>query len=164
MVKFQVRCLLLLCLISCNNAARLPIFFPAKVVGVKDGDTIEILYLGKSETVRLIDIDCPEKKQPFGAKAKQFTSSLCFGKTVQIKTDGKRDRYKRMLATVFVDDHNVNRELVRAGLAWHYKQYSRKKVFAELETEARKKRVGLWSEKNPVEPWLFRSKGRIGKR
>jgi endonuclease YncB( thermonuclease family) len=142
----------------------MPLFFTAKVVGVKDGDTIEILYLGKSETIRLIDIDCPEKKQPFGAKAKQFTSSLCFGKDVQIRTDGKRDRYKRMLATVFVDDKNINEELVKAGLAWHYKQYSKKQVFAQLENVARKNKVGLWGDQKPVEPWMFRSKGRESKR
>jgi endonuclease YncB( thermonuclease family) len=140
----------------------LPLFFTAKVVGVKDGDTIEILYAGKSETVRLIDIDCPEKKQPFGTKAKQFTSAMCFGKTVQIRTDGKRDKYKRMLATVFVDKKNMNEELVKAGLAWHYKQYSKKEAFAKLEMKARKKRVGLWGEGRAVEPWVFRSNRREG--
>jgi micrococcal nuclease len=163
MYKIQIHVVLFICLIACNNAARLPIFFTAKVIGVKDGDTIEILYLGKSETVRLVDIDCPEKKQAFGTKAKEFTSALCFGKTVQIKTDGKRDRYKRMLATVSVDNKNINEELVKAGLAWHYKQYSKKPAFAKLEDEARKKKLGLWIDRKPVEPWLFRSKKSMAK-
>jgi endonuclease YncB( thermonuclease family) len=133
----------------------MPISFTAKVVGVKDGDTIEILYFGKNETIRLADIDCPEKKQPFGSKAKQFTSAFCFGKEVLIKTEGRRDRYKRMLATVFVEDKNINEELVKAGLAWYYR-YSKKVVYDKLEKDARKKKVGLWSDQNPVEPWMFR--------
>src|SRR5690554_2826483 len=50
-----------------------------KVIGIKDGDTFVLLIDGKEETVRLEHIDCPEKRQPFGTKAKQFASDLCFG-------------------------------------------------------------------------------------
>lgn len=45
-----------------------------KVIGVKDGDTFVLLIDGKEQTVRFAHIDCPEKKQPFGTKAKQFVS------------------------------------------------------------------------------------------
>ena len=66
-----------------------------KVIGVKDGDTVELLMNGKPHVVRLSNIDCPEKKQPFGNNAKQFVSDLCFGKMVRMSTDGKKDRKKR---------------------------------------------------------------------
>ena len=55
-----------------------------KVIGIKDGDTFVLLIDGKEQSVRLEHIDCPEKKQPFGSKAKQFASDLCFGKYVQL--------------------------------------------------------------------------------
>ena len=56
-----------------------------KVIGIKDGDTFVVLIDGKELVIRLEHIDCPEKKQPFGTKAKQFASDLCFGKNVLLK-------------------------------------------------------------------------------
>jgi len=54
--------------------------FTGQVVGIVDGDTIDVLHNGKTERVRLYGIDCPEKKQPYGKKAKWFTSDLAFRK------------------------------------------------------------------------------------
>lgn len=128
-----------------------------KVIGVKDGDTVVLLMDGKPETVRLSHIDCPEKKQPFGNNAKQFVSELCFGKFVKIVWNGKRDRYKRILAEIILQNHlNVNQLLVKNGLAWHFKRYSKDKNYAKLEIEARKRKVGLWKDKTQVAPWEWR--------
>ncbi len=66
--------------------------FTGRVVGVSDGDTITVLHNGKGERVRLHGIDCPEKRQAFGNRAKQFTSTVVFGKSVAVKVLG-RDRY-----------------------------------------------------------------------
>jgi endonuclease YncB( thermonuclease family) len=53
--------------------------FIGKVVGVIDGDSIRVMHEGKSEQVRLLGIDCPEKRQPFGTWVKEYTSRLAFG-------------------------------------------------------------------------------------
>jgi len=50
-----------------------------RAMGVCDGDTITVLNNGHADRVRLNGIDCPEKGQDFDARAKQFTSDLCFG-------------------------------------------------------------------------------------
>jgi len=128
-----------------------------RVIGIKDGDTIEILYNGKSQIIRLAHIDCPEKKQPFGNAAKKYTSNLCFGKNVRIIPTGKKDRYKRLIAEVYVGSRCVNKALVKAGMAWHYTKYSDDTEYAQLEKKARQKRVGLWSDQNPVAPWIWRT-------
>ena len=48
----------------------------AKVIGIKDGDTVVVLdSLNNQTTLRLAEVDCSEKNQPFGTKAKQFTSA-----------------------------------------------------------------------------------------
>jgi endonuclease YncB( thermonuclease family) len=52
------------------------------VVSVLDGDTIEVLHNTRAERVRLNGIDCPEKGQAYGKKAKQAASALVFGKEV----------------------------------------------------------------------------------
>lgn len=127
-----------------------------KVIGVKDGDTIVVLVEGKPFTIRLSDIDCPEKKQPFGKRAKLFTSTLCFGKEVKLKGD-KYDRYKRLIAEVILPNGKIlNKELVKSGLAWHFKKYSKNEEYANLELEARASKIGLWSEENPIAPWEWR--------
>ena len=58
-----------------------------KVVAVTDGDTITVLdEMDKGNfKIRLDKIDAPERTQPFGSKAKQFLSSLIFGKQVSIR-------------------------------------------------------------------------------
>ncbi len=134
--------------------------FLAKVIGIMDGDTMEILYKNVPIKIRLAHIDCPEKrgKQPFGNNAKIALSDLCFSKMVTIKGE-KFDRYGRLIAVVIADKgQNVNQEMIKQGMAWHYKKYSKHPLYAKLENEARKNRVGLWKENNPIAPWIWREK------
>lgn len=128
-----------------------------KVIGIKDGDTVSILVEGTEKTVRLAHIDCPEKKQPFGTKAKEAISELCFGKFVTLVGDGKTDRNGRSIAELILPNGiNVNKALVKMGLAWHFKKYSKDDSYAKLEIAARNKKAGLWKDKNPIAPWEWR--------
>ncbi len=130
-----------------------------KVIAIKDGDTFDLLIDGKKQTVRLAHIDCPEKKQPFGSNAKQFASDLCFGKDVTLHANKKYDRNKRLISEIYLlDGTNINKELVKNGLAWHFKKYSDSKDYAQLEVEAKRHKLGLWSESNPIAPWFWRKK------
>lgn len=131
-----------------------------KVVSVADGDTITLLLPGKQqEKVRLEGIDCPEKRQPFGTRAKQFTSKLVFGKEVSIKRY-ETDRYGRTIGRVYIDGKCLNKELLKAGLAWHYKKYSSDQEFAALEARARQQKIGVWGSQNAIAPWQFRNGGK----
>ena len=134
--------------------------FTGKVVGVKDGDTMVILFENKAITIRLEHIDCPEKNQPFGYKAKKFVSDFCFGKTVVVIGNGKKDRNGRWIGEIFFKNQNLGKELVRNGLAWHFKRYSKSADYADLEIAARKKKIGLWRDKDPIAPWNWRKSKR----
>jgi micrococcal nuclease len=131
-----------------------------KVVAIADGDTFTLLGPDKKqERVRLYGIDCPEKNQPFGQVARKRLSALVFGKPVRLESRG-RDRYKRVLALVWVNDTVlVNTQLLREGLAWHYDRYDDDPQWEALEQQARSSKVGLWSEPAPVEPWNWRKSG-----
>lgn len=150
--------------LSNNNAAFSFHFFQNnyqniyKVIAVKDGDTFVVLFNNKQQVVRLAHIDCPEKKQPFGTKAKQFAAQLCFGKNVYLLHENNYDRNKRLIAEVIVVENklNVNKELVKNGLAWHFKKYSNNTEYATLEIKARKEKTGIWSDENPIAPWVWR--------
>src|ERR1035437_10116413 len=99
--------------------------FAGKVVAISDGDTIRVMHNGASERIRLWGIDCPEVKQPFGTRAKQFTGDPAFGQVVTVKVRDI-DRYKRTVAEIILSDgRNLNHEIVRAGFAWWYRQYAR---------------------------------------
>ncbi|MBA3035700.1 MAG: nuclease [Desulfobacterium sp.] len=127
-----------------------------KVVGISDGDTITVMKDGKGEKIRLAEIDCPEKAQPFGAKAKKFTSDLSFGKEVTV-APSNIDKYGRIVAQIILPDGtSLNDNLVKNGFAWQYKAYSSSKRLADIEAEAKKDKAGLWADANPVAPWKWR--------
>ncbi|SMC42427.1 Endonuclease YncB, thermonuclease family [Moheibacter sediminis] len=131
--------------------------FTAKVIRIIDGDTIEVLYHELPVTIRLEHIDCPEKKQPFGTKAKQTLSELCFGQNIEIEFNGDKDRNGRYICVLYNEDGtNINKKMISLGMAWHFKKYSKDNSYAELENEARKNKVGLWQESNPIPPWDWR--------
>lgn len=130
------------------------------VVGVSDGDTFTLLsHTNEKTRVRLHGIDAPEKGQDFGNASKKFLSDLIFQKKVTLDVKNK-DRYGRTIAIVRIGTLNVNEELLKAGMAWHYKKYDHSPGWAELEENARKAKRGLWSIPNSVPPWEFRKEKR----
>lgn len=55
---------------------------------------------------------------------------------------------------------NVNLQMVKDGMAWHYAYYDNTPSYAEAEKEARAKKLGLWQDPNPVPPYEFRKRAR----
>ena len=129
-----------------------------RVVRVADGDTITVLSTSATQhKIRLQGIDAPEKKQAFGNASRKFLSGLVANREVRV-TYAKRDRYGRILGTVFVDGRDINLEMLKAGFAWHYKKYDSNPTYAKAESEARSARRGLWQDKNPTPPEAFRKR------
>ena len=108
------------------------------MVGVSDGDTITVLRDRTQVRIRLYGVDCPETGQDFGSRAKQFTSELAFGKIVKV-VPRATDRYGRIVADVVLPDGRVlNDELIKAGLAWWYRQHAQNiGTLSELEARDR---------------------------
>ncbi len=147
---------LLLIITSCTIAHKIPNEFKARVIKVRDGDTVEVLYKKQIVVIRLEHIDCPERGQPFSKKAQQFTNDFCYNKRVNIISKGKFDRYKRLIGEVVIKDKNLNEELVKKGYALHYKKYSNNQIYSSLEEQARNQKEGIWSQQKLIEPWLYR--------
>ena len=150
MIKFNFLVFLLFPLFSYGQ-------LEGKVIRVIDGDTVELLNnANETMTIRLADIDCPERGQPFGNNAKQFTSSEVFGLQVKVVSKGK-DRYGRTIGfVIYSDTLNLSQELLLSGLAWHYKKYSTTPFFQSYEDYARDNGIGLWEAPGPIEPWNWR--------
>ena len=131
--------------------------FQAKVIHIADGDTITVLnQSNKQIKIRLNGIDCPEKGQAYGNKAKNFTKDLVAGQPVTIQAHDQ-DRYGRTIGNVIVGDgRSLSQELLKAGYAWWYFKYSDDEQLGILEVKAKIAKVGLWAGKNPIPPWIFR--------
>lgn len=134
----------------------------ARVVGVTDGDTITVLDANNNQyKIRLVGIDAPEKKQPFGQASKQSLSDLVYNKTVLIDWS-KLDRYDRILGKVWVNQIDANLEQIRRGLAWHFTKYAKEQLiedrtsYSRTQEQAKSAKVGLWIEPNPIPPWDWR--------
>lgn len=129
--------------------------FKGKVVYVADGDSIAVLRDREQVKVRLVDIDAPEKAQPFGNRSRQALGAMVHGTEVHVVERGK-DRYQRILGRVYRGDLDVNAEQVRQGMAWVYRQYSKDATLLKIETAAKEQHRGLWRDLDPVAPWEWR--------
>lgn len=128
----------------------------ARVVKIKDGDTIVVLdSLNNQTTIRLAEVDCPESSQSFGKNAKVFTTGQVAMKNVtyEIVTI---DQYGRTVAKVFYNGKYLSEEIIKNGFGWHYKRYSTSKKLAALEQLAQENKKGLWSESRSIAPWEYR--------
>ena len=126
-----------------------------EVIGVADGDTITVLSDGKAVKIRLANIDAPERRQPFGERAKLSLSQLCYRQDARVDVTGT-DRYGRRIARVTCAGIDANRAQVERGLAWVYLKYNQDPRLPKLQEGAQKERRGIWSTPGPVPPWEFR--------
>lgn len=140
-----------------------------KVTRVADGDTLTLVTReGTKLKVRLYGIDAPEIRhegvpgQPFGKEAKAALTELVLGRKVTLEIVDI-DTHRRMVGIVRVSGADINREMVRSGLAWAYRRYLSAPYASEYiaaEKEAREKRLGLWKQANPDPPWNFKRRNR----
>lgn len=148
--------------VNINDSKHKKVDYSVRVVAVTDGDTFKGLTDDKTQiTFRIQGIDAPEKSQDYYQKSKQKLSDLIYGKTAGIIIHKKRDKYGRAIVYVKTPSgEDVGAEMLKSGLAWHYKKYDKSKHYAEFERVAKSKKVGLWSFPNPVPPWEYRANKR----
>ncbi|PWN68840.1 nuclease [Chryseobacterium phosphatilyticum] len=128
-----------------------------RVIKISDGDTITVLIDGNQQKkLRLAEVDCPEKGQPFGKNAKQFTANQVFGKTVNF-IETNTDRYGRSIAKVYYDkDKYLSKELIKSGMGWWYFYYSKDPSLGKLQEKAQSEKTGLWQDVHAIAPWEYR--------
>jgi endonuclease YncB( thermonuclease family) len=149
----------LLCVVGCAEPST-PVLV-GRVTKVVDGDTIDVQLDSGPIRVRFHGIDAPEKAQPHGKEATAMLSEWILNKEVQLEPF-EQDRYDRMIAIVYAGDRNVNAEMVRAGHAWAFRRYMRKKdsPLCEAEAAARTAKRGVWAlpKEDAIAPWEYRSR------
>jgi endonuclease YncB( thermonuclease family) len=126
------------------------------VTSITDGDTLTLLRGTKQIRIRLVEIDAPEKSQPFGQRSRQSLAELCFRKSARVETRG-HDRYGRTLGRVWCDGVDANEAQIRLGMAWVYDEYVTDRSLYALQQDARDNKRGLWSEPDARAPWAYRA-------
>lgn len=137
------------------QASESPGIIRAAVSEVVDGDTFIIEQSGIPMQIDLESIDAPELNQHYGQEAKDFLSQLILNKNVKIKTVKTVD-YRHVTAFVTLEDLDVNKTLVKSGLAWYDAKNGYDSLLKTTQNEAKKLKLGLWSQKSPVAPWDYR--------
>lgn len=128
---------------------------------VYDGDTVELSSVSGKLKLRLTDIDAPERNQPYGKKSRRVLTKLCKGNKIQVTVQiTGTDKYNRYLGHLECNHIDAGLYLVNKGLAWHNAKYSNNPVTMNAEAIARQKRLGLWRNKQPTPPWVWRQKHR----
>jgi micrococcal nuclease len=130
------------------------------VVAIADGDTLRARCgqpgAYQQLTIRLAEIDAPEKAQPFGARSREHLAALCFRQQAEIHPT-TTDRYGRTVARVVCAGTDASAAQARAGMAWAFMRYLTDPAIKQLELQARDARAGLWSDPSPVPPWEWRN-------
>lgn len=123
-----------------------------------DGDTISIRNAaGQRESVRLNQIDAPEKSQFWGSMATVCLSNILRGASLEVCPDGK-DRYGRTIAAVKANGSDVGVQMVSQGCAWAFTRYlESNSPLPALQNAAQAFGLGLWAYPNPQAPWDYRA-------
>lgn len=131
----------------------------ASVIRIADGDTLTLQDGAVRTTVRLAEIDAPERTQPYSQVARRNLATLCqSAQRIQIEPVG-RDRFGRTVAHLWCDNVHVNWRQVEDGLAWCFPKYLKSPENCRpLEAKARAAHRGLWRDPDPVAPWDFRAR------
>lgn len=132
-----------------------------EVIGAYDTDTLYILRGKIPIKVILAGIDAPEIDQPYEKETLKLVKTLAFGKEVTVKPISWSKQQDVTVAEVILEDGRLlSHELVKDGLAWWYEHYSNDSQISQIEEKARKENKGLWQEKDPTPPWIWRERQR----
>lgn len=150
------------CILNANLFAQHVLY--GKVVALHDGDTFTILDNDKIQyKIRMDGIDAPELGQDYSKASKKFLSDLIYMQTVKI-TYRKKDKYGRYIATVLLDNENINLKMIANGMAWHYTKYNKDATYIDAEKYAKAQKKGLWSLNGAIAPWLYRESRKHGEK
>ncbi|HEY8539959.1 MAG TPA: thermonuclease family protein [Steroidobacteraceae bacterium] len=142
--------------------------FSGIVIRVFDGDSFIVRatskpHAGRNIEVRLMDVDAPEKDQPYADHSRAALIELIDGREVFVDVV-ETDQFKRKIARVFrePDRLDITRALVAGGHVWVNRRYAEDRSLAALEDRAREERQGMWAlpRSELVPPWQFRRERR----
>ena len=127
------------------------------VTRIIDGDTYIVQDGVESITIRLANVDAPERAQEYGLESRLKVSNLILGKEVEL-TKLSNDKYGRTIGMIYIENMRLDSIIVRNGWGWHYARYNDEAMLKTCQNEAQKCKLGLWSGDNIINPEEYRHK------
>ena len=158
MKKFILTIFLFTIMINVSATSKTKVSFYSCI----DGDTAKFKMKNEIIKVRFLAIDTPEikhdkvKEEPYGNEASNYTcNKLKHAKKIELEFEKeKKDKYDRYLAWVFIDDNLLQKLIIKKGLAktaYIYDDYKYVELLKTEENNAKKKKIGIWSNKKKYE-------------
>ena len=148
------------------DPATLPATVHLTVQRFIDGDSfVGKRQNGQSVPVRISGIDAPERGQSGSRQADRALRSMLGERLLELRVV-KRDRYGRLVGRLLADGTDVGLQLVRQGLAWHFKRYEHEQApgvrrqYRQAQRSARDQGIGIWKNPNALPPWEWRRQAR----
>jgi len=121
------------------------VFSSEKVFKVIDGDTF--ILDGNKQAVRLFGVDAPELANCYGHESYLHLSELLKSKRVQLR-EPVVDKFRRIVALVYVDGKSINESMIRDGFATYRSEPgSEQQVMKAANEYIRTNKIGIYSEK-----------------
>ncbi|MBU1237436.1 MAG: thermonuclease family protein [Gammaproteobacteria bacterium] len=144
-----------------------------RVVSVVDGNTLVVVD-DRQERFKVVvaAVAAPQFGQPFHDQATTSLSALTFRRTVTLRSERLFPNGVRV-ATIMAPNPKCHEATcpriidvgllqVSAGMAWWMRDSATqqspavKQEYEVAEFRAKARRLGLWADRNPVAPWLWR--------
>jgi endonuclease YncB( thermonuclease family) len=122
-----------------------------------DGDTVKIRDEHRQYALRISDIDAPERNQKYGKQARRALMKLCKQADIEVSLKGV-DKYQRDLGDLYCNGVSASGYMIEHGYAWYNVRYAHNGHLQNLENSARAEKRGLWKQKRPMPPWIWRQK------
>jgi len=129
----------------------------AVATSVYDGDSVTLRFEGEDAKIktRLYGIDAPEQQQDYGKTASARLRELINQKPLEVVVKGL-DNKKRPLVVIYCNGKDINLEMIREGMAWHYDRYDNTPEYEATHKEAKEHKRGLWINDDAIHPETFR--------
>lgn len=133
-----------------KNTMVLPGEVTTQVLQVIDGDTLEAYILKHRFSVRIVGINTTEKGELYKKEGQYWLQHKIGGRNVTIKIDPahQRDKYNRVLGTVYLDGEDIGKAAIRAGWAAvdiiDENKYTDERAYQEAQDLAKAEGRGIW--------------------
>jgi len=125
------------------------------------GDNFEVVDNRQLHFAFIRGIDTPEPYQTYFHEAKAVLQELSWKKNITVNVFD-HDDWKREVCEVRISNPETGEAidpalvLLQKGLAWFDQSNGpHAETYREAETLAKSKKIGIWSQSNPVPPWEF---------
>ena len=99
----------------------------------------------------------PPKELVENSNVMKWMKEKVFRKKVTVEIQSYEGE-EYLVGTVRLGEADLSLQLVEAGLAWYDKKLGANRDLSKAQKRARKAKIGLWAQEDPVPPWEIKAR------